>query len=480
MAFPTFIAAGTAGAGTTSCSPGVPAGISAGDLLILAVESIDGENPATPSGWNQVTVVFNLGTGATRCTLFSRVATSSESAPTVTGTSDHIYGVITGWRHASGTPVISTIFQFAGGASTTASAAGNSQTATFVADTLGVWVIGHTTDSNVGQVSAYASTNFANIVEVFDGGTDTGNGGGIGIGTGEKAAIGMITSQMSATLATSIGWSTYSVLLAPPNTGSAPYIKSLGQQRSGAAAVAYPLPPDFNNDDLLVCFVETANETVTVPSGWSDSGWTAQGTGTAASTTATRLTAFYRSASGVTRGGTVSVADPGDHQVGQTYAIAMPSGGSTPALDAFAGDVLASANSAVTIPAVTTGAANALILAAVAVATDAFTAPTQSATNATLSDERFVGFAASTAGNGGGFSVFSGTKATAGSAGTFTATVTSSVQARMAISFVASSVAIPGVKVWSGSAWVEKPAKVWTGSAWTQKPVKTWNGSAWT
>jgi hypothetical protein len=34
-------------------------------------------------------------------------------------------------------------------------------------------------------------------------------------------------------------------------------------------------------------------------------------------------------------------------------------------------------------------------------------------------------------------------------------------------------------KVWSGSAWVEKPAKVWSGSAWVQKPVKTWTGSAW-
>ena len=35
------------------------------------------------------------------------------------------------------------------------------------------------------------------------------------------------------------------------------------------------------------------------------------------------------------------------------------------------------------------------------------------------------------------------------------------------------------VTVWSGSAWVRKPAKVWTGSAWVQKPVKVWNGSAW-
>jgi hypothetical protein len=35
------------------------------------------------------------------------------------------------------------------------------------------------------------------------------------------------------------------------------------------------------------------------------------------------------------------------------------------------------------------------------------------------------------------------------------------------------------IKVWNGSAWVEKPVKVWNGSAWVEKPVKVWNGSAW-
>ena len=35
------------------------------------------------------------------------------------------------------------------------------------------------------------------------------------------------------------------------------------------------------------------------------------------------------------------------------------------------------------------------------------------------------------------------------------------------------------IKVWTGSAWVEKPVKVWNGSAWVEKPVKAWNGSAW-
>jgi hypothetical protein len=35
------------------------------------------------------------------------------------------------------------------------------------------------------------------------------------------------------------------------------------------------------------------------------------------------------------------------------------------------------------------------------------------------------------------------------------------------------------VKVWSGSAWVERPVKVWSGSAWVTKPLKVWNGSTW-
>jgi hypothetical protein len=35
------------------------------------------------------------------------------------------------------------------------------------------------------------------------------------------------------------------------------------------------------------------------------------------------------------------------------------------------------------------------------------------------------------------------------------------------------------VKVWNGTAWVDKPVKVWNGTAWVDKPVKVWNGTAW-
>lgn len=35
------------------------------------------------------------------------------------------------------------------------------------------------------------------------------------------------------------------------------------------------------------------------------------------------------------------------------------------------------------------------------------------------------------------------------------------------------------VKVWDGSAWVERPVKVWTGSAWETKPTKFYDGTQW-
>jgi len=73
----------------------------------------------------------------------------------------------------------------------------------------------------------------------------------------------------------------------------------------------------------------------------------------------------------------------------------------------------------------------------------------------------------------------------AAAAGAFYGEVTGTAAVTLALSAAAAGeVEEPGaatglVGVWTGGAWVQKPAKVWTGSAWMQKPVKTWNGSAW-
>lgn len=77
-----FVAAGTASqANNTSITPGVPAGVVAGDLLLMlvAIRNSGTGTPNTPSGWTKLVDAGNV------C-LFGKVAGGSESAPTVTFT----------------------------------------------------------------------------------------------------------------------------------------------------------------------------------------------------------------------------------------------------------------------------------------------------------------------------------------------------------------------------------------------------------
>ena len=51
--------------------------------------------------------------------------------------------------------------------------------------------------------------------------------------------------------------------------------------------------------------------------------------------------------------------------------------------------------------------------------------------------------------------------------------------------FVILTTAVPvqtslSLKVWNGSAWVQRSARMWNGSAWVQGKMKCWDGLAWT
>jgi len=76
----TYVAAGTASHGNNaSVTPGLPAGIQEGDLLLLlaAIRNSPTANPLAPSGWTQLRSFSNMR-------LFGKIASSSESGPTVT------------------------------------------------------------------------------------------------------------------------------------------------------------------------------------------------------------------------------------------------------------------------------------------------------------------------------------------------------------------------------------------------------------
>jgi len=85
--------------------------------------------------------------------------------------------------------------------------------------------------------------------------------------------------------------------------------------QASTGAISIPRPTGvLQAGDVEFIFLETANQAVTVPSGWSHAPGSPLGVGTAGSTTATRLTVLWRYSQGETT--SISIADPGDHVIG--------------------------------------------------------------------------------------------------------------------------------------------------------------------
>lgn len=193
-----------------------------------------------------------------------------------------------------------------------------------------------------------------------------------------------------------------------------------GAFASGTGNITPALPAGCVADDILLLYVETANQPVAAPAGWT-SVVAASGFGTAGGTTATILQGFWKRHSGTESDPTI--VDTGDHQLAVILAYRGVVNSGNPWDATPVATSSSTANTGVTFPAVTTVTAGCLIVGAVA-NVSAANDPTGSYSNANLSGitERADGDAVSI-GNGGNLAVFDGTKATAGSTGTTSATV---------------------------------------------------------
>ncbi len=156
-----------------------------------------------------------------------------------------------------------------------------------------------------------------------------------------------------------------------------------GNGGAGTGDVTYPLPDQGGTrapGDLLLLFIETANEPVTAPAGWSIAF--ELGTGTAGASDATRLTILSR----VAQLGDVdpTVTDVGDHQEGHAVAFRGTNGltiGNT------ASDVLTSPSGTITCPGIATTGPDRMILLLATTPQDTSSWPGDSGwTNANLTD----------------------------------------------------------------------------------------------
>lgn len=199
-----------------------------------------------------------------------------------------------------------------------------------------------------------------------------------------------------------------------------------GLLTSGVGAIAPALPYTYIKDDLLMLFVESANQAITTPSGWTQVTNSPQSTGTAGAAGGVRLGVFYRLATGPIVSAP-SIADTGDHTT--AVILCFRKVDTTTPIDISAGGVLATAGTTITLSSVTTTVAKVLTLLCVANDRDFSGASLSAWSNGSLTSITELFDGCTTAGTGGGIGVASGIKTVAGSTGTSQVTNGASVTA---------------------------------------------------
>ena len=436
---PRYQAAGNAVSNATTVSPAWPAH-AINDVALLFVESGGGEavTLSVANGFAPVTnspQAVGAVTNGTRITVFwARATSAAMAAPTVTvpavGNS-HIYARIVTYRNVvtAGNPWDVT----GGGTKTPASTVVNvSGVTTTLADTLIVQADARDTDSSAAAFSGQANASLTGIAERSDAGTTTGRGGGFAIWDGYKATAGA-TGNTSGTVASSIN--AFLTIALRPQAAIAPVYNALG-----AATVSGLTWPAHAVDDIALLFVESTGGqpvTLSVANGFAPVTNSPQATGL--TTNGTRISVFWARATSTTMAGPV-LSGTTDHVYARilTYRGAINTGNPW---DVTGGGVKATASTSVTVTGVTTTIADTLVVQAVAHSADSTAAYFSAQANANLTGITVRTDAGTNTGNGGGFSVWDGAKATAGATGNTTATVTSSINAFLTIALK------PGVAV---------------------------------
>jgi MSHA biogenesis protein MshQ len=440
----TYQAAGTAVNGTTTtgigANPAWPAHV-ANDIALLFVESAGGE-PVTLSVPNGFAAVPNspqatgVGTAGTRLTVFwARATSSARPAPRIASPSDHFYAQIITFRGVTttGNPWDVTGGGVKAAASTSVTVTGVTTT---VANALIVQAVARDNDSAAAAFSAQTNAGLTNIVELLDAGTTNGNGGGLGVWSGIKAAAGA-TGNTTASVTSSIN--AFITIALKPQT-VAPAYQAAGTAVNNATTVS-PAWPAHAIGDIALMFVESGGGepvTLSVPAGFALLPNSPQATG--AGTAGTQLTVYWaRATSAAMTAPTLTVPTVANsHLYAQiiTYRGAVESGNP---YNITGGGVKAAASTSVTVTGVTTTVANTLVVQAVARDTDSAAAAFSAETNVNLTAITERSDAGTTTGLGGGFAVWDGGKATAGATGNTTATVTSSINAFLSVALAPSA-----------------------------------------
>ena len=185
-------------------------------------------------------------------------------------------------------------------------------------------------------------------------------------------------------------------------TAAAPTYVDAGNVMQSTGAITVPWPAHVAGDVALLV-IESANQTISLstPAGFVEVTGSPQGTGTAGGTSATRLAVYWKRAT-TSAEAQPTVADSGDHQIARMFTFRGVISSGNP-WDVTAGNVLATASTAVSIPGATTTVADTRVVVIVPTLRTRQPPRPRTVANANLTSLADVQDNNTSQGNGGGF-----------------------------------------------------------------------------
>jgi hypothetical protein len=206
---PVYIEKGNKVATTGSAAPSYPAGIIAGDLLVLIVQTDQNDSVSTPAGWT-----LRASVTSTECDLrvYTKFHTTGTSV-SVSWSGDHICCQVLAFRDVnSATPVNDSRTGNHTGLGSTVNIPGVTTT---VDNCLVLAMVAHDIATNSSCVSNWANASLSEGEELTDISTTAGWDGGFAVYAGYKETAGVVdTTTASLTQAKKRAY--FSMALAPP------------------------------------------------------------------------------------------------------------------------------------------------------------------------------------------------------------------------------------------------------------------------
>lgn len=212
---PSIVSVGSSFTSTAVPTATLPGTHAANDILVLVIQTSN-QDFTTPSGYTQLGPKNGIGVaaaaGSTKLCIYWKRDGGAESAPTLSDSGDHTFGVMFAVR---GCPTTGDPFCIGGQAwKFTASTTGTADKGTTVMDNcLVVNIFAHGIDSATAQGSSPTNADLTSVTEQFDGATTDGTGGGIYVMSGTRAFRGPFTGSTVTWAASTVDVSTTVVFI---------------------------------------------------------------------------------------------------------------------------------------------------------------------------------------------------------------------------------------------------------------------------